>query len=305
MARPKSEGKRPSNEKVGFVAGLTSWIKTIIGAIIIVMFVNGALVASFVVPTGSMEGTVLAGDFVFVNKFVYGPSTPQIVPFLNEPLPFWKTAPIWAPERNDVIVFIFPGDRDMVESKEFTYYLKRCVAVGGDEVEVRENKLYVNGSLQENPELANFSGDKHYRPGSLFPRGTSWSPSNYGPITVPKEGDVVTLDADPDTFNRWNIFIQREGHDVDYDQATGTWRIDGVEAQTYTVERDYVFGMGDNRDDSLDSRFWGFVPVDNIVGTPMFVYWSWEVGPKNSNQEYPLAEKWSRLRLDRIFTGID
>ncbi|MFN3269653.1 MAG: S26 family signal peptidase, partial [Candidatus Kapaibacteriota bacterium] len=84
--KAKEKKKKPQT----FGETLLSWVKTIVGALIIVMFINGFLVASFVVPTGSMENTVMTGDFLFVNKFIYGPTTPQIIPFFNIPLPYIK-----------------------------------------------------------------------------------------------------------------------------------------------------------------------------------------------------------------------
>jgi len=88
------KNKKPKKEPETFSEHLLSWTKTILGAIVIVMLINGVAIASFVVPTPSMEKTVMTGDFLFVNKFIYGPSTPQVVPFFNIPLPFLKTPPI-------------------------------------------------------------------------------------------------------------------------------------------------------------------------------------------------------------------
>ena len=82
-----------------------SWLRTVGGAFAMVMILNGVLVASFVVPTGSMETTVMTGDFLFVNKFVYGPSTPQMIPILNVPLPYYRFPGLREPKKGDVIVF--------------------------------------------------------------------------------------------------------------------------------------------------------------------------------------------------------
>ncbi|MCS6809626.1 MAG: S26 family signal peptidase, partial [Bacteroidota bacterium] len=91
---------------------------------------------------------------------------------------------------------------------------------------------------------------------------------------------------------QWEIFIRREGHDVNL--SNGTIVIDGVPSTRYTVERDYCFGMGDNRDNSLDSRYWGFIPMDDVVGTPLIVYWSWETNLPN------ILEKFATIRLSRF-----
>jgi hypothetical protein len=94
---------------------------------------------------------------------------------------------------------------------------------------------------------------------------------NYGPIVIPKKGMAITVT--PENYRRWEIFIQRDGHLPEL-RNDGTITIDGKPTNTYVVEKDYVFGVGDHRDNSLDSRYWGFIPRENVVGTPMIVYFS-------------------------------
>ena len=112
------------------------------------------------------------------------------------------------------------------------------------------------------------------------------------PLVVPSEGDVINLTME--NIAEWATFIRREGHTVAI--AGGNITIDGKPASSYTVERNYVFGMGDNRDDSLDSRFWGFIPEEYVVGTPMMVYWSMDPTINNI---------FRKIRLSRVFTLID
>ncbi len=288
--KSKQSKKLPETPKEHFV----SWVKTIVGAILVVMVINGLLVASFVVPTGSMENTVATGDFVFVNRLIFAPSTPQVIPFINQPLPFLRLPGWRSPRQGDVIVFIFPGMRDEIESTEFQYYLKRCVAVAGDTLAIINTRVYVNGKefmLPPNGKFDNIPmnpGDQY----QTFPVGRGFTRDNYGPIRIPKKGDVIKLTID----NRleWDMFIRREGHSVGLD---GTQVIvDGKPSTSYTIERDYCFGMGDNRNNSLDSRYWGFVPVENIIGTPMVVYWSWDTGLGVSDFFQKLGTiRWSRL----------
>ncbi len=297
MSKKKAKSKK---ENQSFGQWLISWIKTIAGAIVIVMIINGIAIASFVVPTGSMENTVMTGDFLFVNKFVYGPSTPQVIPFFNIPLPYYKLPPIMDPEKGDVIVFVFPGMRDQAEADEFQYYLKRCVATAGDTLQIINNKLYVNGKESKLPEHGTY--DDYYpdlprEKFDTFPYGKGWTRKNYGPIVIPKEGDKIQLTKQ--TLPEWKIFIAREGHSVTTDGVNIL--IDGEVRNEYTVERDYVFGMGDNRDHSLDSRFWGFIPVQDIVGSPIVVYWSWDTNSPISN----LVDKFKSIRWNRIATFID
>lgn len=288
--RRKAQRRKPQNA----VEALFSWVRSLLGALLVVMILNGLAIASFVVPTGSMEGTVRAGDFLFVNRVVFSPSTPQIIPFLNIPLPYIRFPGLRQPQRGEVIVFIFPGYRDEVQPREFQYYLKRCVAIAGDTVELRNKRLFVNGVEQPLPPQAILTnlppppGDQ-YR---TFPRGRGYTRDNYGPLRVPKRGDTIWLDLR--NLLEWDIFIRREGHAVTV--RDGTILIDGKPANFYVVERDYCFGLGDNRDNSEDSRYWGFIPVENVVGKPMIIYWSWDpLVPLSS-----FLQKITSIRWDRI-----
>ena len=290
-----------------FTQHVVAWIKTLVWAVSVVTIINGLALASFTVPTGSMERTVMAGDFLFVNKFIYGPSTPQIIPFLNLPLPFYKLPPLSAPNHGDVIVFIFPGNRDDVKADHFEYYLKRCIAVAGDTLQIRSGRVFVNGierPLPEHGQFAPYSVEERMarheydRPAS-FPPGRQFTRDDYGPIRIPKQGDVIPLT--PESLYEWATFIRREGHTVNL----GTGTIDGQPATSYTVERDYVFGMGDNRDNSADSRFWGFIPENDVVGTPMVVYWSWEPDDLQSGKRLSLFERLGTIRWSRIGTIIN
>ncbi len=299
--QPGQGGKKPgkpAEPTVTLGQAALSWGKTILIALAIVMVVQGLLVASFVVPTGSMENEVMAGDFVFVNKFIYGGSTPQTIPFVDVPLPFLRLPGIREPEKGDVIVFIFPGFRDEVKSEQFQYYLKRCVATAGDTLEVRNAQVHINGKPQANPRNVNFGnndpgpGDKH----NTFPEGAGFTRDNWGPMRIPKKGDVIPLNDS--TLVMYRVFIMREGHEVS--QNGEIVSVDGKPATSYTVERDYCFGMGDNRNNSLDSRYWGFIPVEDVVGTPLMVYWSW-------SPDIPVTKLFAKLgsiRWGRIFNGI-
>lgn len=283
--------RKAKHKEMTFQESVISWVKTIVGAFIIVMIINGIAIASFVVPTGSMENTVMTGDFLFVNKFVYGPTTPQVIPFFNIPLPYYKFPGIKEPERGDVIVFVYPGDRDEIEAKEFQYYLKRCVAIAGDSIYLKDKNLYVNNQLVPLAKNGKYLIEHNNQP-ATFPFGKGFTFDNYGPIRVPKKGDVISLNIS--NYYEWNILIQREGHQIEKNGDMIT--IDGKTANSYTVERDYCFGLGDNRDNSLDSRAWGFIPVENVVGTPMIVYWSWDTNlPISDLIKKITSVRWSRI----------
>lgn len=295
----KAKKKEPETLKDTVI----SWVKTLVGAIVFVMIINGLLVASFVVPTGSMEKTVMTGDFLFVNKLIFGPSTPQIIPFLNIPLPFYRFPGLRDPQKGDVIVFIFPGYRDEVEASEFQYYLKRCVATAGDSLEVKNNILFINGKEQKMAPDAVYDPNLPRDPMEsfrTFPKGRGFTHDNFGPVRVPKKGDVIQLL--PENFQEWETFVQREGHEVSF--TTDKFYIDGVPATKYKVTKDYCFGMGDNRDHSLDSRFWGFIPYENVLGKPIIAYWSW---PMTDEFDRPMTffQKIANIRWSRIGRLID
>ncbi len=176
-------------------------------ALILALIIRTFVVQAFKIPSGSMEDTLLIGDHLLVNKFLYGTEIPFTdISFL----------PIRDPRRGDVIVFEFPGDKDksFFQRKDF---IKRIVGLPGDKIEVRSKKVYVNGEHYEIPEEVH--KDPNVLPEKASPRDF------FGPVRVP------------------------EGH---------------------------YFVMGDNRDHSFDSRFWGYVPQENIKGLAFIKYWSWD-----------------------------
>jgi signal peptidase I len=300
----KEQDERTFKEK--FLAGLKE-TGIVLGLFILI---NNFVVASFLVPTGSMENEVMTGELLFVNKFIYGPTTPRTVPLTGIEFGFLQVPPVRLPwfrlpgfrdvERGDVIVFEFPGYRDEIEASEFQFYLKRCVGIAGDTISVEERVLYVNNeqiALPRNikfdrpwPVSAEIPDDR------IFPPGAPWNEDYFGPIVIPFEG--MTIPMTPDTLQYWKTFIRREGHTVEI--VGESILIDGAPVTEYRVERNYLFGMGDHRDNSLDSRYWGFIPEENIVGTPIIVYWSW-------NTDIPLYDIPSRLasiRWGRIFSLV-
>lgn len=277
------------------------FFKDVVFVLVAFFFLNSFVLASFEVPTGSMENEIMAGDFLFVNKFIYGGTTPRNIPFTNVRLPWFRVPAFQDVERGDVIVFEFPGQRDEVESPEFMFYLKRAVALAGDTVQIVNRVLYVNGKAAPIPRHMKFNTYSIKPAGfadeRIFPKGAPYNEDNWGPMVVPRTGDVLELSAA--AFDRWQTFIEREGHAVELDRQ-GRVLVDGKPATSYTVERDYIFGMGDNRDNSLDGRFWGFIPEENIVGTPMIVYWSWAPDIPLSS----LPAKLGSIRLGRLGTLI-
>lgn len=272
------------------------FLKDLLFVLVAFFFLNSFVIASFEVPTGSMENEIMTGDFLFVNKFIYGGTTPRVIPFTNMRIPWIRLPAFRDVHREDVIVFEFPGQREEVQSPEFMFYLKRCVAIAGDTVQIVNRVLKINGIPAPIPRNMKFNSYRIQPPDfadpRIFPPGAPYNEDNWGPMRIPKKGDVIPLSLED--FRRWQIFIEREGHTVKV--QGNSVLVDGVPSTSYTVQRDYVFGMGDNRDNSLDSRFWGFIPDENIVGTPMIVYWSWDP----DIPVYDIVGKLQSIKFNRI-----
>lgn len=249
----------------------------LIYAAIVAFFIKVFFFEAYRIPTGSMEETLLIGDFLIVTKFTYGSTTPRNVPFTDIRLPFVKLPGFKDPKAGDVVVFDYPGDKDQVESPVVLNYIKRCVGTPGDTIQLINKQLYRNGQIVPNAPHAQMSTitkpPGQVEPG-IFPTGSGWNEDNYGPLYIPKEGDKMKVDVS--NYQQWKIFIEREGHEVRLDGETVI--VDGAPLPNgeYTVERDYYFMMGDNRNNSSDSRFWGFVADDDIVGEALIIYWSWD-----------------------------
>jgi signal peptidase I len=275
-----------------------NFVETLIFALIGALLIKTFLLESSRIPTGSMESTIMVGDFVLVNKVIYGASTPRNIPFTNISLPYITFPAIREPKRKDVIVFEWPGYTDDLHPSEIMSYVKRCVGLPGDTIKIVNKVLFVNGKEFWRPPHIQYVTPEVIPAGmvdpEIFPKGAPWNKDNYGPLVVPKKGDVIKLT--PENVEQWRTIIDRE-FDKRVVQVEGNQVvIDGKPVSSYTLKKDYYFMMGDNRDNSLDSRFWGFVPRDKITGQAEIVYWSW-------NPDYSFAQPidlLSSVRLNRI-----
>ncbi len=284
-------------EKSAGKSKLREYAEMILITILVAFFLRTFVVEAYRIPTGSMENTLLVGDFILVNKLLYGSTTPKSIPFTNISVPHVKLPRLAAPARGDVIVFEFPGERDEIHPRRVVNYVKRCVAVPGDTIEIVDKVFYVNGQRFPNPAGVQFdtplTPPKQAPNERIFPPRSGYNEDNYGPILVPAKGSVLTLSRE--NVQRWKTFIEREGHAVEHEDG-GKILVDGLESDSYTVERDYYFVVGDNRDNSLDSRFWGFLPEENIVGQATLIYWSWNQDIAFLN----LLDKIGSIRWERI-----
>ena len=354
------------------------WVDAIVFAVIAATLIRTFFIEAYVIPTPSMERTLLVGDFLFVSKINYGartPMTPIAFPFAHHTMPLIGTKAYWDGlelpyyrlpglsdvKKGDVVVFNYPQDtinNRPVDKRE--NYIKRCEGTPGDTLSVVDAQVYVNNKEEATPAESQIDYDYTTTPGvninpevwdnlhastyesnpphwfmtkasatalkgysdikavtpRIAPKGTvdtlspvfphvfpmhvmlkpklpdyKWNVDNFGPIIIPKKGWTVKLDSM--TFPLYeraievyeNNKVQVVGNDI---------LINGKKTDTYTFKMNYYWMMGDNRHDSEDSRYWGFVPEDHIVGKALFVWMSWDDN----------ASFFSKIRWSRLFRGI-
>jgi len=212
------------------------YVEAIVIAVALALVIRSFVVQAFKIPSGSMIPTLLIGDHLLVNKLVYR---------------------FRLPERGEVVVFKFPQDRK-------TDFIKRVVALPGDEVELADGKLIVNRAAVP---------DAHASYGPGHPTGRE---RFLQPFHVPRKGETVRLDGPNAELYRLLIANELKGRDrpANVDVVDGRVRVDGRVVESWQADDDYLFMMGDNRDNSFDSRFWGPVRREDIVGKAMVIYWS-------------------------------
>jgi signal peptidase I len=237
------------------------------------IFLKFFVIEAYRIPTDSMEETLFAGDFLLVNKFVYGARTPRYLPFTLIALPSFSLPALVLPARGDVVVFESPVWKKSPQ-EGIMNFVKRCVALPGDTLEIRNHVVFVNGDRLPFPARGR-QGKMIPLPGGyqdprIYPPGAPFNAADYGPLPVPRKDQEIHLD--PGTLELWRELIAREGHTVAVKYPFVL--IDGKPTDVYRVEHDYYFMLGDNRENSLDSRFWGFVPEALIIGKAMLIYWS-------------------------------
>ncbi|RQO42577.1 signal peptidase I [Chryseobacterium sp. KBW03] len=377
-----------------------TFVGSITFAVVFATIIHVFVTQPFGIPTGSMERTLLVGDFLFVNKWSYGyrlPMRPVAIPFLqgtimdtgqkgnpkDDPksyvdgvkLPYTRILQFDKPQKNDVVVFNYPRDSVHTAIDRKDPYVKRCVATAGDTFEMRAGRLFVNGkpetvlgdqevqhryivttgSQLDIPSLYNTYGflpvqelqtekgylyafqgltDKtakeikgmsqvldmkeevspkgeaavYYRDEaktkidttqSIFPINKPWNQDWYGPVRIPKKGDVVTVNQETLPMYQW-IISEYEHNSLE--KKNGKILINGKETSQYTIQQDYYMMIGDNRDASLDARFFGFVPEENIVGKPMFTWMSLQGAFSDSSSTYQAPFK---IRWDRMFKATN
>ncbi|KAA3657566.1 MAG: signal peptidase I [Calditrichaeota bacterium] len=230
-------------------------IESLLVAILAVLILRSAVVQAYHVPTGSMKSTVLIGDFLLVNKFIYGARTPDSIPFLNYQLPHLVFPALKDPEPGEIVVFKYPPEPTID-------YVKRCIASGGQIVEIKNGDVFIDGKPEGEKRFLRKQYDAEEQRQVLFYEITKENGKRY-------------------------VIRHYENHNManeNYGPAK--------------VADNQYFMMGDNRDNSSDSRFWGFVPRENVVGEAMLIYWSW-------NKFLPLYKLQQKIRWNRIGSFLE
>jgi signal peptidase I len=357
---------------------LRSWFDAILFAVIAATILRTFLIEAYTIPTSSMEKSLLIGDFLFVSKVSYGPRvpiTPIAFPLVHHTMPVFggksyshslqlpyhrmkglndaNQSSAIGVERNDCVVFNWPAETlgRPIDKKE--NYIKRCVGLPGDKIEIVNSSLLINNKPQLevegmkkqwhynvktkgsglNPKIlyekfditeggygkskneymltltnqskdaiSNFpnvtSIEKRYKKSKvyedyIFPQDKNfqWNEDNYGPIIIPKSGNTINLTVEKIALYK-DIIERYEGNTLEI--VGNDIFINKKISNSYTFKMNYYWLMGDNRHNSADSRFWGFVPEDHIVGKALFIWMSWD---KNANG-------FNKVRWNRLFNGI-
>jgi len=262
MKKNKMKKKEPE-KKEGHQVFL-EYIKSFLIALLLALLIKATIIEAYKIPTPSMETTLLAGDFILGNKFIYGIK----IPFTDIRLPALRE-----PKRNDIVIFRPPhSPRDN--------YVKRLVGMPGDTIQLRNKRVYINGKLYNDTAFTQY----------LDPR-------------IESRGTPAT---DPYQFSRLQYGISNDGYRPFMPFRDNSNKI--------VVPEGHYFMMGDNRDNSLDSRMWGFVDRDHILGKALLIHWSWDLdypAPatnwKNpltivSNLAFNLIHFHERVNWDRLGT---
>ena len=346
------------------------WFNAIVFALVASTLIRGLIFSAYAIPSGSMEGTLLTGDYLFVSKISYGPRmpfTPVQNPFLEAEVTKYKIKTYWdgiqlpyfrlpgfsTIKKGDIVVFNKPEEADPSYHRPVdvrTNLIKRCQATPGDELKIINGQVYINGKAAENAEksqtsyvvvtdgntinpdlfkemnievlqqndlytyvmiipktsLATFKENSYiksvtpviepagnYDP-SIFPHHEKfkWNLDNFGPLILPQKGMTIAL-------NEANLILYRRAIEL-YEHNTikvkdnEVW-INGAKANNYTFKMNYYWMMGDNRHNSLDSRFWGYVPEDHVIGKAIITWLSID-----STQSFL-----KKIRFDRILKPIN
>ncbi|HEY3250352.1 MAG TPA: signal peptidase I, partial [Ignavibacteria bacterium] len=176
IAKETAEVPEPGPKHIKKHSKLKEYFDALLFAGIVALLLKTFVVEAYRIPTGSMENTLLVGDFLLVNKFTYGPSTPRSIPFTNVRLPYISLPSIKEPKKEDVVVFDYPGDIEVTKPAEVINFIKRLVGEPGDTILIKNQVLFVNGVEFPRPPTMIFSHTPNAAPDSkIFPKGLGWN----------------------------------------------------------------------------------------------------------------------------------
>ena len=310
---------------------IREWIDTLVFSLTFILIFRTFFFGFFVVPTPSMANEVMAGEYIVASNLHYGPRTPMTlgIPLTNIffeslHLPYYRLPGFSEIKRGDVVVFNMPAEDKPIDYK--TPYLKRLIGMPGDSLALKAKIVHIDGKplpekehMQQDWEVTYTDSTaqvvqemtrqdamaqkqrsyvkavkpyvlpKNVVPENIFPQGSNNTPHDFKTVWIPQKGAYTTLtDANWTAYER--VIRVYEGQTVKQ-LGNNQFEINGQKTNRFTFTKNYYFMMGDNRDNSLDSRFWGFVPEDHIVGKAVCVLFSWDL------------EK-SRPRWDHFFRMI-
>ena len=213
---PQDHSVHAQQKENGLASTLVEYGKTILITVLAALLLKVFVLDAYRIPSTSMENTLQIGDFLLVNKLSYGLRTPRHLPFVAQAIPSFTLSLFQNIHRGDVIVFEFPGGMNEITSPEYVNYIKRCIGLPGDTLEIHSGLVYVNKTLIPFPlygiQTDHTNGNSWRQNPEMFPQGSTFSNVDYGPIIVPKQGNIVKLE--PATIAQWRILIEREGHTV-------------------------------------------------------------------------------------------
>lgn len=235
-----------------------------------------------------MSKALTGGDYIYINKLAYGariPITPLSLPIGTAyvdwiQIPYCRIPGYSNVHYNDVLVFNFPMEND-VPVDERQEYVKRCVALPGDTLQIIKGNIFINNKDYTEATIIDADSiqpiDSSVYSPSVFPHSAQikWNADNFGPLYIPKKGENILLN--PENVLLYQTAIEKHENNSLTIRSDSVF-INSVYSTTYTFKMNYYFVMGDNRYNSIDSRFWGFVPVDHLIGKASFIISSKDKG---------------------------
>ncbi|UCH66675.1 MAG: signal peptidase I [Ignavibacterium sp.] len=272
-------------------------LRILILLILLTIIIRAFFLGAFQIPTSSMANSLLPGDFIIVNLAAYKIKTPAYFPILGFPIPSLNLFSTGKPEINDVVLFSFPD----VHNDPFysTSIVKRIAAGPGDNLQIIDKRIYVNSKESELPESV-LKSLNSIKPADeedkvIYYTGSGWNNHNYGPIKIPAKGDTIQIN--PENIYIWKQLIVFEYEEKVVREEGSVITIEGKPVRDYIVKKDQYFVIGDNFSNSRDSRHFGFINEDMIIGKASFIYWS-------VNRIKSSGSIFSGIRWDRMFSGI-